>query len=92
MTNLFTSTTFPLELSHRLLAANFDIPEVCIFFNLKLYRGNRTKKLDCWGIDAYVKCVGEMIGFFFLLSLHVGDGAGDCDVVVMRLYVLTMMV
>ena len=31
-----------------LLAANFDIPEVCIFFNLKLYRGNRTKKVDSW--------------------------------------------
>lgn len=35
------------------LAANFDIPEVCIFFNLKLYRGNRTKKIDSWGIDAF---------------------------------------
>eukprot|EP00455_Lapot_gusevi_P030238 TRINITY_DN3249_c0_g1_i4.p1 TRINITY_DN3249_c0_g1~~TRINITY_DN3249_c0_g1_i4.p1 ORF type:complete len:343 (-),score=95.51 TRINITY_DN3249_c0_g1_i4:68-1066(-) len=36
-----------------LLAANFDIPEVCLFFNLSLYRGNRTKKIDSWGIDAF---------------------------------------
>ena len=36
-----------------LMASNFDIPEVCIFFNLKLFRGNRTKKIDNWGIDAF---------------------------------------
>ena len=49
-----------------LLAANFDIPEVCIFFNLKLYRGNRTKKVDSWCVLAFgLQCV---LLLFFLSS------------------------
>jgi len=33
--------------------ATFSIPEVGIFFNNKLFRGNRTKKLNIWGFDAF---------------------------------------
>lgn len=33
--------------------ATYPIPEVCIFFNNKLFRGNRTKKIDVWGFDAF---------------------------------------
>jgi len=33
--------------------ATYPIPEVCIFFNNKLFRGNRAKKFDVWGFDAF---------------------------------------
>lgn len=33
--------------------ATYSIPEVCIFFNNKLFRGNRTKKINIWGFDAF---------------------------------------
>lgn len=33
--------------------ATYQIPEVCIFFNNKLFRGNRTKKINIWGFDAF---------------------------------------
>ena len=36
-----------------LLATNFDIPEVSIFFNSHLYRGNRTTKVDTGEIDTF---------------------------------------
>ena len=29
-----------------LIAGNYKIPEVCIYFNNKLFRGNRSKKID----------------------------------------------
>lgn len=32
---------------------NFHIPEVCIYFNGKLMRGNRTIKTDCQNLDAF---------------------------------------
>lgn len=32
-----------------LVAANIDIPEVCIFFNQKLFRGNRATKVSSAG-------------------------------------------
>lgn len=34
-------------------AANFDVPEVCIFFNHKLFRGNRAIKTNSWDLDAF---------------------------------------
>lgn len=36
------------------IAAHFEIPEVCVFFNGKLMRGNRTSKFDASGFDAFV--------------------------------------
>lgn len=36
-----------------ILAANYDIPEVGLFFHNKLYRGNRTRKLDATGFHAF---------------------------------------
>ena len=36
------------------IAAHFEIPEVCVFFNGSLLRGNRTTKLDASGFDAFV--------------------------------------
>lgn len=35
------------------LAANYPIAEVCLFFNNKLYRGNRCTKVDADGFDAF---------------------------------------
>lgn len=35
------------------LAANYPIPEVSLFFNNKLLRGNRSRKLDADGFDAF---------------------------------------
>lgn len=35
------------------LAANYPIPEVCLFFNNKLLRGNRSRKTDADGFDAF---------------------------------------
>uniref|UniRef100_A0A5S6R1S0 asparaginase n=1 Tax=Trichuris muris TaxID=70415 RepID=A0A5S6R1S0_TRIMR len=36
-----------------IIAGNYDIPEVTIFFNSKLFRGNRTTKFDCAGLNAF---------------------------------------
>lgn len=35
------------------IAANFPIPEVSLFFNNKLLRGNRSRKVDADGFDAF---------------------------------------
>lgn len=36
-----------------LIAANFNIPEVCLFFGDKLFRGNRTVKVSADQLDAF---------------------------------------
>ena len=36
-----------------MIAANFNIPEVCLFFGGKLIRGNRAVKVDAYGFDAF---------------------------------------
>ncbi|KAH7730834.1 Protein C27A7.5 d [Aphelenchoides avenae] len=36
-----------------IIAGYFDIPEVCVYFNNKLFRGNRVQKLDNSGLDAF---------------------------------------
>ena len=36
-----------------LSAVNLDIPEVCVFFNNRLLRGNRAKKLDPFSVSAF---------------------------------------
>jgi L-asparaginase len=35
------------------IAGNYVIPEVCIYFNNKLFRGNRTKKIDASSFTAF---------------------------------------
>ena len=35
------------------IAANYPIPEVTLFFNNKLFRGNRARKIDADGFDAF---------------------------------------
>lgn len=35
------------------LAGNYVIPEVCIYFNAKLFRGNRSKKIDASSFSAF---------------------------------------
>ncbi len=35
------------------IAGHFEIPEVCLFFRSKLMRGNRTRKVDAAGFDAF---------------------------------------
>lgn len=36
-----------------LLAGAYDIPEVCLYFHEKLWRGNRVQKVDASGLDAF---------------------------------------
>ncbi|KAM3716866.1 L-asparaginase [Dirofilaria immitis] len=36
-----------------IIAANYDIPEVTVYFNNKLFRGNRTVKIDNRSMDAF---------------------------------------
>ncbi|XP_058839457.1 L-asparaginase-like [Topomyia yanbarensis] len=36
-----------------ILAGNYIIPEVCVFFNSKLFRGNRTVKVSSESLDAF---------------------------------------
>lgn len=35
------------------LAGSYNIPEVCLFFRSKLYRGNRVRKVDASAFDAF---------------------------------------
>ena len=35
------------------IAGHFLIPEVCLYFNQKLYRGNRTSKVSAVDFDAF---------------------------------------
>ena len=36
-----------------LIAGNYRIPEVCVYFNNKLFRGNRSTKIDASGFSAF---------------------------------------
>ncbi|GAM23616.1 hypothetical protein SAMD00019534_067910, partial [Acytostelium subglobosum LB1] len=36
-----------------MFAGKLDIPEVCVFFNNMLLRGNRSKKVDSWSLAAF---------------------------------------
>ncbi|XP_012275833.1 L-asparaginase [Orussus abietinus] len=40
-------------LTSLMIAASYDIPEVCVFFGSKLMRGNRTSKLSTASFDAF---------------------------------------
>ncbi len=60
---IFTGSQVPLVQAHTdarenlinamLFAVRFSIPEVCVFFNNKLYRGNRCHKLNATSFDAF---------------------------------------
>jgi lysophospholipase len=60
---IFTGSQVPLCQSHNdgkenllgaiTIAGHLDIPEVCLYFNGKLMRGNRSKKVDCSDFDAF---------------------------------------
>lgn len=47
-----------------ILAGNYVIPEVCVFFNNKLFRGNRTIKISSASLDAFdspnVPCLAKV--------------------------------
>lgn len=40
-------------MSALIIAGNYVIPEVCVFFNAKLFRGNRTIKVSSVSLDAF---------------------------------------
>ena len=40
-------------LNSLIIAGHFMIPEVCLFFNFKLFRGNRSKKVSAESFDAF---------------------------------------
>lgn len=60
---IFTGSQIPLSelrsdgrynlITSILIAGTFPIPEVCIFFEKYLYRGNRSQKTDSWGLKAF---------------------------------------
>jgi len=58
-----------------LIASNFDIPEVCIFFNNKLLRGNRSCKLNSMSLDAF-----DSPNYPPLATLGVGLKLGNADI------------
>ena len=51
-------------MSALIIAGNYVIPEVCVFFNSKLFRGNRTIKVSSASLDAFdspnVPCIAKM--------------------------------
>lgn len=64
------------------IAGNYVIPEVCIYFNNKLFRGNRTQKIDAVSFDAFASPnyptlgkVATEIRIRRELLLHVSSGA-----------------
>lgn len=40
-------------LSSLIIAANYNIPEVCVYFGTKLMRGNRTCKISATSFEAF---------------------------------------
>lgn len=40
-------------LSSLVIAANYNIPEVCVYFGTKLMRGNRTSKISATSFEAF---------------------------------------
>lgn len=60
---IFTGSQIPLAelrndaldnlLTSLILAGNYQLPEVCVFFNGRLLRGNRSSKLKSTGFDAF---------------------------------------
>lgn len=40
-------------LTSLVIAANYNIPEVCVFFGTNLMRGNRTSKVSATSFDAF---------------------------------------
>ncbi|MBY0544602.1 MAG: asparaginase [Gammaproteobacteria bacterium] len=60
---IFTGSQVPLVEAHTdarenlinamLIAGNYAVPEVCVFFNNILLRGNRTRKTNAYGFDAF---------------------------------------
>lgn len=44
------------------MAGHCNVPEVCIFFNNKLFRGNRCKKIDASSFDAFVSPNFPLLG------------------------------
>jgi len=54
-----------------LILGHFTIPEVTLFFKDKLYRGNRSTKVDAFGLDAFDTPNQNPLGtfgFFFKLD------------------------
>lgn len=45
-----------------IIAQTFDIPEVCVYFGDKLYRGCRTKKINASGFNAFASPNFEYLG------------------------------
>lgn len=65
-----------------LLAGNYLIPEVCVYFNNKLFRGNRSKKIDASSFSAFVSPnfptlakIGTDIGMRHDLMLKANEAA-----------------
>ena len=62
-TVIVTGSQVPLDHAHNdalgnllgslTIAGHFEIPEVCLYFGDKLFRGNRAQKVDAEGFDAF---------------------------------------
>lgn len=69
---IFTGSQVPLIETHTdarenllcslIIASHYDIPEVCVFFNNKLFRGNRTRKLCSSSFNAFASPNFPLLG------------------------------
>ncbi len=61
-------------ISAMLLAANYAIPEVCVYFNTQLFRGNRCRKVNTQSVAAFdspnYPCLAKVGTHIQLLSQH----------------------
>ena len=54
-----------------IIAGHFMIPEVCLFFNYKLFRGNRSTKVSASDFSAFASCNAPPLAEISSLKTHV---------------------
>ena len=57
-----------------IVAGHFMIPEVCLFFNYKLFRGNRSIKISASAFAAFASPNAPPLGYISSLKTHVSWG------------------
>ncbi|CAF9936672.1 MAG: hypothetical protein ALECFALPRED_006945 [Alectoria fallacina] len=57
-----------------IVAGHFMIPEVCLFFNYKLFRGNRSTKISASAFAAFASPNAPPLGYISSLKTHVSWG------------------
>ncbi|CAD6588776.1 MAG: hypothetical protein ASARMPREDX12_003491 [Alectoria sarmentosa] len=57
-----------------IVAGHFMIPEVCLFFNYKLFRGNRSTKISASAFAAFASPNAPPLGYISSLKVHISWG------------------